>query len=263
MKTNSRIKLLLTTVAVPAVLIPVSNAATIVDDNFSSGNTTNNARFRYDQIDLGWYKDASSDWTISSGVLSNPGTTTGIASEGPVGQLISTLGLGAGLTQISVSFDYTVGAGTSLYFHLIGWTQNGSPDANEIIGNTQPQNGGLQNQGDTDFGDVSILTGADPGNGTADTISFAENTSGTYSQTFTLTGYSWSVDESPGLTGSITSVLDFDFIQVAFATDMANADGSGAVSIDNLSIQAIPEPSSAALLGLGLSGLLLRRRRVI
>ncbi len=266
-KASTLPKALTVSLALGVALSPFASAAAVlIDDDFSSSGISGNQRFRLNQVDLGWYKDNSSTpshWTTAGGKLANPGTTAGIASEGSVAQTITVANhtTDTSLTKISVSFDYSVGAGTTLYFHLLGWKTNGTPAADEIFNNPQQQNGSMQNQGDTHFGDISIITGADPNGATGDAVAFAQNTFGTYTATFDLAGYSWSADESPGLTGSIGNITALQYLQVAFGTNMANADGTGAVSIDNLKISAIPEPSSVALLLGGLGMLTLVRRR--
>ncbi|MDB0068597.1 PEP-CTERM sorting domain-containing protein [Akkermansiaceae bacterium] len=45
-----------------------------------------------------------------------------------------------------------------------------------------------------------------------------------------------------------------------FAAD-TSALGDGAITVDNLSVVAVPEPSTFGLLGMSLAGLLLRRHR--
>lgn len=176
-------------------------------------------------------------WNITNGVLTNPGTTPGIPAEGPVGQSVLTSGLADGLDKVIVSFDYSVGAGSTLYFHLLGFTTNGTPSTDEQLANTQPQNGSIQNQAETDFGDMNILNGGDPNGSAGNAVSFAA-TSGTYTATFSLTNYTWSADESPGLTGDIAEVKDFDLILAAFASNVTSNDGAGAISISNITISA-------------------------
>jgi hypothetical protein len=63
---------------------------------------------------------------------------------------VLTAGLAEGLDEVTVSFDYSVGAGSTLYFHLLGFTTNGTPDSAEILANTQPQNGVIQKVQNTD-----------------------------------------------------------------------------------------------------------------
>lgn len=228
------------TVLAPCLILALaasSFAVDIIDDDFSSGTISHNLRFRISQADAGWYQDANSLWNITNGVLTNPGTAPGIPAEGPVGQSVLTAGLAEGLDEVTVSFDYSVGAGSTLYFHLLGFTTNGTPDSAEILANTQPQNGVIQNQGEVNFGDMNILNGGDPGGGSGDAVSFAA-TSGTYTETFNLTHYTWSADESPGLTGDIADVKDFDVILAAFASNVTTNDGTGAISISNLTIRA-------------------------
>jgi hypothetical protein len=231
----------------------VAQADVIIDDNFSSGSFSTDTRIRYNQIDAGWYKfsgtPGTSDWAISGGVLTNPGTTAGMPSEGSASRLVSTSGFSTDNTQITVSFDYTVGTGSTLYFHLTGWTQNGTPDANEDLANSSALNGAIQNNGETDFGDMNIIDGTDATGAAASAVALTG--SGTYTATFDLTGYSWDAAEAPGLTGSIANVTDFDFIMAAFANNVTTTDGTGAISIDNMLITAIPEPGTIGMLGLG------------
>jgi hypothetical protein len=58
---------------------------------------------------------------------------------------------------------------------------------------------------------------------------------------------------------SITGLNNQSFVAIRF-DDFDNGTGNDAMRIDNLLITAIPEPSSALLGGLGLLGLLRRRR---
>lgn len=242
-----------------------SQAAVLINDDFSSSVVNTNARFRADQVGLGWYaSNQSTLWNISGGVVSNAGTVAGIPSEGGFGQSITTTSTDS---IISFSFDYTVGAGTTLYFHAQGLTVNGTPDANEQLANTGSQNGSVQNQADQtglgdDYGDINLFDGGDPNGGTGNAIAFAGGTSGTYTGTFDVSTYSWddSTDESPGLTGSISNLSDFDILFFAFAantTDLTN----GQITIDNFNVSTVPEPSSALLIGLACTATLLRRRR--
>ena len=110
-------------------------------------------------------------------------TGAGTPSEGAVGQLIqiSDKTTDTSLTKIAVSFNYTVGTGSTLFFHLQGLTVNGSPAANEELANPTAQNGNIQNAAETEYGDMSLIDGSDPNVGVGGTVSFAGGTSGTYS----------------------------------------------------------------------------------
>lgn len=234
-----------------------SNADVIIVDDFTSTSTHNETRLRHDDAGTGWIKNASSDWAISGGTLSNAGTVTNaISSESAVGQVVDASGLAG--DQVVISFDYTVDAGSTLYFALMGYKTNGSPAGNgEILANTGTLNANIQgDKGEADFGDINLIDGTDAVN--TPVLTFTGT--GTYSLTVDLTTYAWHADELPGLSGSLTDVSDFDLIMAVFASDVETA--GAMTTIDNLSITSIPEPATLGLIA-AFGGSLLFIRRLI
>jgi len=238
----------------------VSSADVIlIDDNFTGSSITNNGRLRLNHAGDGsgddWIKNANSLWSTAGGNLSNAGTTAGVPAEGGIGQLYTVTTTDTTLTQLRFEFDYDVGTGSTLFFHATGLTENGSPGANEILSNTGAQNGNVQNQAETDFADINLLTGTDPNGTASNAVSFAAGTSGTFDVTFDLSGYNWSADEAPGVTGLLGDITSLDFLSLMFASNVTDRTGAGAISIDNFRVTAVqgvavPEPSSVfTLLG--------------
>ena len=240
---NQTHALVATTALLSIALSPcVAQTVTFVSDDFSSGSIASHNRFRPNQLDT-WGGFSSTQWLIGtgdSGALTSAQTTSDRDSEGGMGRvmLVSDHTTDTSLTQVTVSFDYTVGAGSALYFHLWGLTQNGTPAPAEILANTGASNGSIQNQADAQYGDLSLHNGADPNGAAGSGVTFASGTSGSYSMTFDLTAYSWSADEAPGLSGNIANITDFDYLLTAFSTSVSNEDGSGAISIDNFNLSA-------------------------
>ena len=240
-----------------------SNAEVIIVDEFTTDTMINDTRLRIDDLDDGWLSSAAGGWSITAGaagVLTNPGTVTNaVSSEGGVGQVVSTAGLSAANTQIAVSFDYTLAAGATLKFYLEGITENVTPAANEILANPGALNGNAQIfKSEVDYAGMDLLNGLEPTDGVAATLTG----NGTYSALIDLTGYSWD-DQDPeaGVSGSIANVTDFEAI-VAFFGANVTVNGA-AMSIDNFSVTAIPEPATLGLvIGAGASLLLMRRRLV-
>lgn len=233
----------------------------IYSDDFSSSTIQNN-RFRVflDEPNI-WAIGgiARSDWVISGGTLNNPttGPTDSVASEGAVLRLTPLSSADTSLNKIRVRFSYNIGASTTTFFHLWGLKTNGTPDVREQLANTEQGNGGIQNQAETDFADINILRGTDP-NGFD---GLALTGSGTYDMTFDLTTYAWSADEGTLSGVTIGNITAFDSLLYGWGNNITTTDGSGSVTIDNFILEAIPEPSSSAILCLGALGILLRRRR--
>ena len=126
----------------------------IINDNFSSGSVvTNDSRFRENDIDGGWQacqanvglSRPGSAWKITGGKLQNDATNTValgypnyMPGVTPVIQAVTLAGRSG--SSITLSFDYSVGSGDTLYVHLRGLT--GEFDLNgDFIANLEEANG--------------------------------------------------------------------------------------------------------------------------
>jgi uncharacterized membrane protein len=239
-----------------------------IGDTFESGavNKTTN-RIRTSQIDSGlWYGvlpyggngNTGTDWEITGGVIQNDSTTPGTGypsnaeAESPIWKFFSNTAT-AGEEYMTLSFDYSVATGDKLFVHLWGYT--GTAEANNIVSNPEAAFNGSANNGEggTVMDAFNLLDGATSGFGGAGTALSGELTgSGTFS-----TGRIKIADL--GIAG-VTDVSGFSNFLINIAKD---EDGlAGTTTIDNFRIiSVVPEPSSTALLGLGLGSLLLRRKR--
>ena len=237
---------------------------TVVSDDFSSNTLSNSNRLRVENTTDEWVAFPDSLWTVSGGTLSNAGTTPGLESEGAALRVLDVASQPAGLTELTFSFDYTVGTGSDLFFYATG-LYDGTLTPNFQLHNTGSQNGGIQSQYDqnssnSNFGDftgVNLFNGAASPNGaTGDAVSFAAGTSGTFTQT---------VDISNFITAGTTELDDFQLLTLGFASNVTDNTGAGAISIDNFVLSAgpvgVPEPSSIAMLSLGFAAVAMRRRR--
>ena len=256
-------KNLITTLCTLAIVgsADAQTSVSLIDDDFSSGTLSGNSRVRSDQANGNFFVfnnfsgDLVSDWTITGGVLSNEGTAMGDAqTEGAVSQVIETSGFSTDLTSLTLSFDYEVGATARLRFALIGYTMNlqdGQSEDNRILLNNGTSGGFLQNdsQADMRYGDINLFTGADMSQNITDDLTFEPGTSGSSSVTIDLTAYEWDEDElapanTPGLSGSITSIADFDLVVLVAIVDLESDVGVTATTIDNISLTATNGDSS-------------------
>ncbi len=100
------------------------------------------------------------------------------------------------------------------------------------------------------------------GQGFLDTVNVLVSTTGTAPGDFSLIGtYSSSTADtwvaqsySAGLTGSSPAYVAFQYVAADVATQ------SDYLGVDNVVITAVPEPASLLLMGLGVAGLMVRRR---
>jgi hypothetical protein len=239
-------------------------AATTIIDGFGtltliSGNT--------DLTDAGgsdWYnQDGTFQGTDFKGVMTSttltvdndPFANNSRLYETPTAKVINNTASGS---ILRFSFDYNVTAGSpSLYFHLKGVDVTGASPVweQQLLGrsgaafHTDSTNLAANN---TDT--YNLFTGLDNAGG---------NESG--SNAWAYNGGNLDLTGSGTISGEInlathgtyTDLSNYEYLAVAFAFDF---DEAATIEISNFSL-AVPEPSSTALLGLGLSSLLLRRKR--
>ena len=232
----------------------------LIDEDFSSATLSTNARIRTNQDNGNFWTDnnPASDWTITEGVLSNAATSPNSSvSEGAVSQVVATSSLLNDLTNLTLSFDYTVGATATLKFALIGYTlnvQEGQDGGDTLLMNNGTANGAIQNntQAELRYGDINLFTGADMAQSITNDLTFEPNTSGSHSVTIDLTEYAWHADEAadadpvnmPGLSGSITSIADFDFVVLLVINDLDSESGETPTptTLDNVKLTATTPP---------------------
>ncbi|MEN8862379.1 MAG: autotransporter-associated beta strand repeat-containing protein [Lentimonas sp.] len=238
----------------------------LINEDFAAATLSTNARIRTTQTNGNFWTNnkTASDWTVTGAagfeLLSNAGTSlTGSATEGALSQVIDTSTLATDLNSLTLSFDYTVGATATLKFALIGYKANLRDGGNgsDVLMNNGTANGAFQNdtQADIRHGDINLLTGADMAQSITNDLTFASSTSGSHSVTIDLSGYSWSADEAadadptntPGLSGSIASIADFDLVVLVVVNDLSSDIGATATTLDNVKLTAVavaPPPSA-------------------
>jgi len=170
--------------------------------------------------------------------------------ETPTARIINNTSSGS---ILRFSFDYNITGGSpSIYFHLKGVDVTGaSPDWDQTllgrggaafhteVNNTETYNlfdGNTTVSGNTSGSNVWAYNGG----------LLNQTGSGTVSGEINLSTHA-----------TYTDLSNYEYLAVAFAFDF---DEAATIEISNFSL-AVPEPSSTALLGLGLSSLLLRRKR--
>ncbi|MDA7506695.1 PEP-CTERM sorting domain-containing protein, partial [Akkermansiaceae bacterium] len=228
-------------------------ALSLIDDDFSSSTAVADTRFNKGDIDTDSWR-GNGDWSISGGALTSAGTV------GQSTHLINSVSSTATyLDKVTLSFDYSVGAGSTLYFYSTLFT--GEAAASMAARNSKTDGTYWANDFNNQWGGAPFVGFAGPeynlsgggvgGSSTANAVtSFVGGTSGTFSQTYDISGFG----------GGDFSIADVSNVLAVFTVN-ADAVGDGAISIDNFNMTAVPEPSSTALLGLGGLALALRRRR--
>ena len=241
------------TIIASLMAVAAQAAVTIIDDDFSSGTAVSDSRYRKADINSGdWL--GNGDWSVTGEAL------TSAAIGGSATHLINSVSsTDTSLTQVTLSFDYSVGAGSTLYFYSTLFTGEASSTMQARTGVTD----GTYRANDFSQGwsanvgfsgpEYNLGGGSTTSSSTANAVtSFLGSTSGTFSQTYDISEFG----------GGDFSIADVSNVLAVFTVN-ANAAGVGAISIDNFNMTAIPEPGAYALLGglLALGHVMVRRRR--
>ena len=231
--------------------ISQANVSLIVDD-FSGSNIVSDNRFVSEDVDSGNWITRDSPWSISGGELVNSADLTDGNDERSVNLINTIESSDTSLTQITYTFDYAVGAGSTLFFHSNLFTGTFSAGTGSRL---TAEGGNYFATGPDDFNAhytsaFNLSNGNIPTGLASDAVaSFEGSSSGTFTQTVDISAFT-----------GINSIADVDAILAVFTAD-TSATGDGAISIDNFSITAVPEPSVFALFGIGFIGGSFYRRR--
>ncbi|WP_018969704.1 PEP-CTERM sorting domain-containing protein [Rubritalea marina] len=246
--------------AIAGLPIASTQAAILLQDDFSTPSTPTDQFRAYEaRIDLGWNGSRTggnlSEWDITGGRLENAYAVAGDSVEGesPAWQWWTNTATTSTDTILTVSFDYGTDGSDSLEVHFWAIQSGATPTTTfDFLSNTSNwRSGNSSLNEDVSAGGYDTFNLLD-GDTTPDD---EDSISGSLSGTGTFT---WQVDVSTLGIAGVSTVGDIDGFFFGLGADET---GGGTSYIDNLSITSVPEPSSTALLGLGASVLLLRRRR--
>jgi hypothetical protein len=200
----------------------------LINDDFSSSTAVIDSRFNKGEIDTDTWR-GNGAWSVSGEAL------TTAATAGQSTHLINSVSsTDTSLTKVTLSFDYSVGAGSTLYFYSTLFTGEA---AASMAARTSKVDGTYW-ANDFSQGWSSFIGFSGPeynlGGGSTTTVStgnavtsFVGGTSGTFSQTYDISGFG----------GGDFSIADVSHVLAVFTVN-ADAAGDGAISIDNFNMTA-------------------------
>lgn len=252
-------------------------ANTIFEANFESGLAANTGTITYNAgYNVQVAVTGGPDATLGSNVLfADP--TTGSAAATDI-TLTPTVGasLTGGQTAV-VSFDFAIRRtyGDNKSHYVTGYDSSNTIIFQFVLGELNEfGNGATDRQRPgyaTNAGAFSfageIVSGATPGSywfgNDAEGDGFNSSKDAHFDLTIGASGwsvYTTKLDGTEAQTGSLATYDGGTFTDLAYVTVTGESSSAGGF-FDNLTIVAVPEPSSAALLGLGGLALLRRRRK--
>ena len=215
----------------------------------------------------GWTHGVGNTWVYNTATGSPTGNDGNVA-EGPLLKMLDLSG--AGLTNehmLNLSFNYSAwgaepGSGADdLYIHVWGFMDVNSTASTvvaDLFGQEGNSWGALTASEYDDFTRYNLKDGS---------VLAAGNSSNAASRAITMNNISLSLTNdgtqanASFLLTSTGLLANYDYLAVSFTRNVADDSGEGFAIRDFTLAAAVPEPSSTALLGLGLSSLLLRRKR--
>jgi len=191
-----------------------------------------------------WYANSTSDLAISGGTLNATGNSRHGFSTFYSASELSTIS--SEYTKLRVTFDYTESYATEdVYLHVMGFVDNGSnASPSTLLVNNIGTNGLTWTASTTmaDYDVYKLTDGADIGSDRSWNLSYGVQFA----------------DDGTGLSADFNvDFSTYDYITVSFGRYL----GDSNFSMDNIVIEAVPEPSALALLGLGSLALVSRRKR--
>jgi hypothetical protein len=238
MKKIKRISTIAFALAVMGGAISQAASLILIKDDFSSSSVVNDTRFYNKYIDSGNWIKRDAAWSVTGGALVNSGLTAN--DEKGVHLIHSVSSTDTSLTKITVSFDYSVGAGSTLYFYsslFAGTTSNLAARITKTDGTFYASDFSDATYGGFTGSSYDLLDGTVPtGNKGSALATLTGGTSGTFSQTYDISGY-----------GGGFSVANLSHVLAVFTSD--NDTTGGAISIDNFNVTA-PATRTITLVGI-------------
>lgn len=262
----------LTLVTVLALNLSAQAASLLLNGDFSADvGVSGPNELAFENRDNGWV--IKSNWDLSGGNAVNTGSNDTMRRA--LAQVATISGASGSLLRLSL--DWTapataIGDALNLTYVVVGWKSLGDGGNPSATGdhffsfiNGKPSYGasGLKTAGadphSATFVDFVLGTGAvQTGYNTTQSFGTFTSTNAGTSQPFS------SLFDLSGFGAGYNDISDYDYIgiRISTGTDGTSELISGGI-IDNLSLATatIPEPSRAVLMGLGMLGLILRRRR--